>query len=209
MTRLFSSIALAAALLVSTGQAAWAGAFHYRAASGDIPSSSNCSRQFVNVPAAAPYTAMRCTTAGGSFDINTVYPTDATSAGLTPRLRWINPDSGAADGYCLNVCFAVIKGGQSRNAAVFTCSFQLLAYAGFPVLAQNNVVDTGMSPVTPGIFPAVIPLDTTGTACTPSSCAGAEMIVQVVRANVSGGGQCSLNNSAQSIDFQSLSVLYQ
>jgi hypothetical protein len=192
--------------LMLWAHAAWAGAAFVRAASGDIPASSNCTRVSRATPTGEPYTAMRCPTAGGSFVLNYNFPSDSTSPNLTPRLKYLNPDSTVSGNYCFTICMGVAINGNNRaNLDVSQCAAEngVGGIYSDAANAQDTVVDTGWSGSI-GSFASLVPNNTVGVACTSANCSGAEMSVVVTRVV---GGPCS-GNSAQNVDILGVAWTY-
>lgn len=195
MVRKALSAVVLATGLVFLSSPVWAlGVFHQRMAAAEIPAGSNCTRVTNAIPSGAPYTAIRCPTTGGSFNLNLTVPTDGTGT-FQGRIHFLSPDSGPSGNACTQVCYGVVKGTQSRNNLNLTAC-QLPQSRSVP--AQYVEDDPGFAAI------SVTAKDVSGGTC-GADCAGAELVIQFTRLT---GGSCS-SNSAQNIDYLFDSEQYQ
>lgn len=135
---------------------------------------------------------IRCTASDCNFIIHRTFPIEPTTTGFVGiKIRGLSNDVSPTGVVCTQVCLSVVKPGQDPQNVQLTGSCSLTAqYTASPLMTTQDLL-------------AVAPVDTTSTACTDTSCNGAELYIMVHRLPASG--PCTSTNTE---DYTSVTLTY-
>ena len=173
----------ALALVVLSAAPALAGIDTYKVVAAHVTAGSAAPVYNQGIPSAGPYDAMRFPTAGGKVTIDTVFPKLATGPSLVPEFEYLTQGTAHAGNVCFNVCYGVVKSGQSRNSL----DLSQCALGGTSEAEPAQYIN-----VVSNLAIGINPKDTTGTNCSGTVCNGADLVIQI---ELLTGGACAGNTT--------------